>query len=174
MTTHRVEDFARQFPENGLKLLLQQPLNVRDLLRIARYRHTNAIDFDRLQLDPTTYVQRDYRHLESDVVLRAPSRRRKQSLLIYILIEHQSEPDRLMPFRVREYVLAIYRGQLRERGQTHTSLSDFAFHWSSEKYCPGERPVVGSRSGALLTPKGCNFPARGNAPGTRPAPRRQP
>ena len=44
MTTHRIEEFARQFPENGLKLLLQQPLNVRDLLRIARYPHTNAID----------------------------------------------------------------------------------------------------------------------------------
>ena len=54
MTTHRVEDFARQFPQNGLKLLLQQPLNVRDLLRIARYPHINAIDFDRLPLDPTT------------------------------------------------------------------------------------------------------------------------
>src|SRR5438477_9532593 len=114
MTTHRPEDFARQFPENGLKLLLQQPLNVRDLLRIARYRFTDRIDFDRLQPGPTTYVQRDHRHVESDVVLRGPLRRGTQTLLIYILIEHQSEPDRLMPFRVREYVLAIYRGQLRE------------------------------------------------------------
>ena len=33
MTLHSLEDFARQFPENGLKLLFQQPLNVRDLFR---------------------------------------------------------------------------------------------------------------------------------------------
>ena len=56
---HRPEDFARQFPEKGLKLLLQWPLNVRDALRIARYKQANAIDYDRLQVDPTTYVQRD-------------------------------------------------------------------------------------------------------------------
>jgi hypothetical protein len=32
-----------------------------------------------------------------------------------------------MSFRVLEYVLAIYRGQLREWGQQHTSLHDFVF-----------------------------------------------
>src|SRR5437867_582340 len=112
MTTHSIEDFARQFPENGMKLLLQQPLNVRDLFRIARYQLIDRIDFDRLQLDPTTYVQRDYRHVESDVVLRGPLRGGKQTLLIYILIEHQSEPDRLMPFRALEYTVSIYRSQL--------------------------------------------------------------
>jgi len=125
--THRPEDFVRQFPENGLKLLLQGPLHVRDALRIARYPQVNAIDYDRLEVDPTTYVQRDYRHLESDVVLRGPLRRRKRGLLIYILIEHQSEPDRLMPFRVLEYVVAIYRGQLREWGHQHKSFHDFVF-----------------------------------------------
>jgi hypothetical protein len=127
MIIHSIEDFARQFPENGMKLLLQGPLNVRDLLRIACYRFTDHIDFDRLQLDPTTYVQRDYRHLESDVVLCGPLRRGKQTVLIYILIEHQSEPDRLMPFRVLEYVVSIYRGQLRDWSQTHASLVDFVF-----------------------------------------------
>ena len=125
--THRPEDFARQFPENGLKLLLQQPLNVRDALRIARCKQADAIDYDRLQVDPTTYVQRDYRHLESDLVLRGPLRRRKQGVLIYVLIEHQSEPDRLMAFRVLEYVTAIYRGQLRDWGQQHASFHDFSF-----------------------------------------------
>jgi hypothetical protein len=54
VTAHRPEDFARQFPENGLKLLLQQPLNVRDLLHIAHYAHADAIDYDRLQHDPTS------------------------------------------------------------------------------------------------------------------------
>ena len=128
MTAHGPEDFVRQFPENGMKLLLgQQPLNVQDLLHLGRCKLADTIDYAQLQLDPTSYVQRDYRHLESDVVLRGPLRRRKLGLLIYILIEHQSEPDRLMPFRVLEYVVAIYRGQLREWGQQHTSLKDFVF-----------------------------------------------
>lgn len=108
------EDFVRRFPENGLKRLLgQQPLNVRDLLHIARCDLADAIAYDRLRLDPTTYVQRDYHHVESDLVLRGPLRRPRQQVLIYILLEHQSEPDRLMSFRLLEYVLAIYRGQVR-------------------------------------------------------------
>ena len=63
MTVHRPEDFVRQFGENGLKLLLQGPLNVRDALSHRPLQQVEAIDYDRLQVDPTTYVQRDYRHL---------------------------------------------------------------------------------------------------------------
>ena len=37
MTTHRPEEFARKFPENGMKLLLQDALNVRDHLRTLSY-----------------------------------------------------------------------------------------------------------------------------------------
>jgi hypothetical protein len=31
----RVRDFARRFPENGMKLLLEDPRNVQDLLRLT-------------------------------------------------------------------------------------------------------------------------------------------
>ena len=60
-------------------------------------------------LDPTTYVQRDYRHLESDLVLQVPVKTggKPRRILLYILIEHQSEPDRFMPLRVLEYVALI-------------------------------------------------------------------
>jgi len=33
MTTPRIEDFGHQFPDNGLKLLQQGPLNLRDLFQ---------------------------------------------------------------------------------------------------------------------------------------------
>src|SRR4029077_15913988 len=112
---------------NGMKLLLQRPDNVRDLLRIRRFKHVDLIDFDRLQLAPTTYVQRDYRHVESDLVLRGPLLRGRGSVLIYILLELQSELDRLMPFRVLDYLMAILRGQLREWGQTNPTVTDFFF-----------------------------------------------
>lgn len=134
MSDKRVEEFVRHFPENGMKLLLQHPLNVRDLLRIAGSDLVDRIDFDSLQLDATTYVQRDYRHVESDVVLRGTMkgedsrRKRRPALLIYILIEHQTDPDPLMAFRVLEYVVQIYRGQLREWGQRHATLTGFRFH----------------------------------------------
>jgi hypothetical protein len=86
------------------------------------------IDLRRVKLIQTTFVERDYRHVESDVVLLAPLRRRKgertaRVLMIYILIEHQSEPDRLMPLRSVDYVVQIYKYQVREWSKTHRSLA---------------------------------------------------
>ncbi len=127
MTAPRPEDYARQFPENGMKLLLQEPLNLHDLLTVARCEYTDDIDYARVQPDPTTYVQRDYRHLESDLVLRCGVRQRRRrtltALWLYILLEHQTEPDRFMPLRLLEYVMAIYRAQAREWLQTHETLT---------------------------------------------------
>src|SRR5262245_38370115 len=101
-----------------MKLLLQEPANVHDLLRLTGSDLVDQIDFCHLTPDPTTFVQRDYHHLESDVVLRAPLKTGKgRSLLIWILIEHQTDPDPLIPFRVLEYVVQIYRTQLRNWGR---------------------------------------------------------
>ena len=115
----RLEEIVRQFPENGVKLLLERPANVRDLLRITGARIVEQIDFSALKPVKTHFVGRDYRHAESDVVLRAPFGRQAtgrphRSILVYILIEHQSEPDRAMPLRLLEYVTAIYKLQQRE------------------------------------------------------------
>jgi hypothetical protein len=127
VSTRRPEDFARQFPENGMKLLLQRAENLRDLLHIVRLSLVDRLDFARLETDPTTYVQRDYRHLESDLVLRVPLKGRKRSLLVYILLEHQSEPDVFMVFRVLDYVVSILRSQVRAWLQDHPTLHDFRF-----------------------------------------------
>jgi hypothetical protein len=72
-----------------------------------------------VELVRTTFVERDYRHVESDIVLVAPMRRRKgertaRRVLIYILVEHQSEPDRLMPLRSLDYLVQIFKYQVRE------------------------------------------------------------
>src|SRR5262245_47056475 len=122
----RVAQIVRQFPENGMKLLLENSRNVRDLLVLAGADVVALIDFGRLTRVPTTFVQRDYRHVESDVVFRAPLRRgprARRTITIFILIEHQTEPDPLMPFRVLEYVVQIFRAQVRDWSQSHPSIA---------------------------------------------------
>src|SRR5689334_1213287 len=114
MPLPRIEQIARQFKANGMKLLLENPSNVQDLLTMVAADWARQIDFHRLQLVQTTFVQRDYRHVESDLVLMAPLRPTKghpaaKKLVIYILIEHQSEPDRLMPLRILDYMLQIFK-----------------------------------------------------------------
>ena len=88
----------------------------------------NQIDFKRMIRLRTSFLLRDYRHVEADVVLRAPLRRQskdqqRRSLTIYILIEHQSERDPMMPFRVLEYVVQIYKAQTREWRKRHSSFA---------------------------------------------------
>jgi len=128
----RIERLVRHFPENGLKMLLENPGNVKDVLHLLAFRLIDRIDFTRMKAEPTRFVHRDYRHLESDVVLRAPladvpGQAPRRQVIIYILIEHQSEPDPLMAFRVLEYVVLIYRRQVQEWQRQHGSLKGFRF-----------------------------------------------
>jgi predicted transposase YdaD len=126
MTLSRIEQFVRNFTENAMKLLLEHSANVHDLLALGRAEVLDLIDFARMKPAGKSFVARDYRHIEADVVLTAPLRRKGrssgESVLIYILIEHQSEPDELMAFRVLEYVVQIYRTQIRTWSKGRTSL----------------------------------------------------
>jgi hypothetical protein len=40
-----LKKLVRNFPENGPKLLLENPANVRDLLLLLHEKHVDAIDF---------------------------------------------------------------------------------------------------------------------------------
>ena len=107
-----------------MKMMLEHPANVRDVLRLADVPWFEEIRFDRLEHIKTTFIRRNYRHLQSDIVLTAPlsgSGRPERTLLIYILIEHQSEPDRLMPLRVADSQIQIFRYQVRQWLKTHAS-----------------------------------------------------
>jgi predicted transposase YdaD len=127
MSTARIQEIVRQFPENGMKLLLHNPQNARDLLALAGTDLLGQMDFARLAVDPTSYVASDFRHVESDLVLTVPLRtgrgRKGKTLTLYILIEHQSEPDRLMALRVLDYMTQIWKAQARAWGQRHGSLA---------------------------------------------------
>jgi hypothetical protein len=123
---NRIPELVRQFKENGMKMMLEHSGNVRDLLGLLRVPWFDEIDFSRIEHIKTTFIRRDYRHLESDVVLTAPLAgpgRSRKNLLIYILIEHQSEPDRLMPLRLADSQLQIFRYQVRKWSRTHRSLA---------------------------------------------------
>lgn len=128
MSDARIRELVHRFSENGMKLMLENPKNAKDLLLLTGARVTDLIDWDRLTLVRTTFVGRDYRHVESDVILLAPLRQRKnarstKAIMIYILIEHQSEPDRLMPLRLLEYVVQIFKAQVRQWSRRHRSFA---------------------------------------------------
>jgi Putative transposase, YhgA-like len=120
MNRARILEIVRQFPENGLKLLLHHPANTRDLLSLTGTAFVPEMAFERMTVDPTTYITSDYRHVASDLVLRVPLRGRpRRRVIVYLLIEHQSEPDPLMLLRVMDYLAQIWKGQVRAWRQRH-------------------------------------------------------
>ena len=110
-----------------MKHLLQDPGNVHDLLVLCDLPFLLRLDSGRMTVDPTTYASADFRHVSSDLVRQIPFRstkgRGKRWLTLTILIEHQSQPDRLMTLRALDYVVQIYKSQVRPWGEEHGSLA---------------------------------------------------
>jgi len=85
MTDIRV---AREFFEYHLPLLIKQYL-----------------EWDSLALCPNSYIDKSLKLSASDILYRATIA--GQDAYIYLLVEHQSSPDELMPLRIWKYVLNI-------------------------------------------------------------------
>jgi hypothetical protein len=125
----RIREIVRQFPENGLKQVLTNPGNTRDLLGLAGAPMLPRIDLATMKVDPTTYATAEYRHVSSDLVLSAPLRParkggRRKRMLLTILIELQMQPDRVMLLRVLEYLVQIWKNQVKQHGQKYGSLAN--------------------------------------------------
>jgi predicted transposase YdaD len=121
---------VRKFANNSYRFLFRHKDNVADLLRWREPAIAEAIVFEKLTVLPDTFVAADFAALESDVLLRVPFRwtgDRDGTIELFILIEHQSEPDSLMIFRVIRYVVLVYERQATEWLKTHHDLRGFEF-----------------------------------------------
>src|ERR1700676_2967214 len=120
-----LKKLIRNFPENGPKLLLENAANVRELLVLLHEAQVHAIDFTALTVERSHFVQPDYAHVALDLLLKAPFRVTgggpPRTILIYLLIEHQSKPQRFVMLRLAEYLLEAYKMQKRAWDDKHTS-----------------------------------------------------
>src|SRR5262249_58967267 len=88
-----------------------------------------GIDFSRLAVQPDTFISPGFTELESDVLLRAPWRSASEAgeIQVFILIEHQSEPDEHAVFRAGRYVIQVYDKQEKQWLQTHSNTRGLRF-----------------------------------------------
>ncbi len=98
MARSPLRKLVRNLPENGPKLLLENGANVRDMLVLLHEPQADAIDFSALTVERTHFVKPDYAHVAVDLLLKAPLRvdgvAKPRTIFIYLLIEHQSKPER--------------------------------------------------------------------------------
>jgi predicted transposase YdaD len=77
----------------------------------------DQLDLDALTLSPSSFVDPEMSASHVDLLFRAPRRGRPEAapVYLYFLVEHQSQPDRWMPWRMLTYVQRIWEAVLREQ-----------------------------------------------------------
>jgi predicted transposase YdaD len=122
---------VRNFAENSVKFLLLNRDNAREGLTLMAPEHAPLIDFGRMEVLRTTFVAPDFRHLETDLLLKAPMAgkhgRGRRAIYVYQLIEHQSAPDELAEYRAMRYQLQVFDLQQREWQEKHGTLRGIQF-----------------------------------------------
>ena len=93
----------------------------------------NIVDLDKLQLDHTSYVSEDLREQISDLLFKTAFN--GSSGYIYILVEHQSKPEKFMPFRMLKYMMAIMDDHLKfEQNNTLPIIYPMIFYSGAKPY----------------------------------------
>ncbi len=64
-------------------------------------------DFQTLTIEDGSYIDNDLRKRMSDIVYKMDLLDKTNCAYIYLMVEHQSSDDRLMPIRILRYQLEI-------------------------------------------------------------------
>jgi predicted transposase/invertase (TIGR01784 family) len=75
-------------------------------------------DLSSLCIDSGSYIDDDLRKRFSDVVYRLDLLDKTSCVYFYVLLEHQSTPERLMPVRILRYTLEIINKHIRDYGES--------------------------------------------------------
>ena len=121
-----------QFHDRSAKWLLENTENLKGLLEIIASDLVEHLDFSRVEIQNTTFIPDDLRQQASDLVYLLPFRdedktKTAKTVLIYILVEHQSTVDPLMGLRLLSYMCHIWNTQRRAYMQSEVPLSDWRF-----------------------------------------------
>ena len=72
------------------------------------------LDFSSIITCPNTFVDEDLKLLQSDILFKATIS--GEEAYLYVLAEHQSQPDKLMPFRLVQYMTKIWDFHIKQTG----------------------------------------------------------
>ena len=103
----------REFNDRGLIWILESTTNLRDLLRILSVEIADSLDFDKAVRHNRSFIPEDLYKKEADMLYKVPFLEGGGHVIIYLLIEHQSAPDRIMGLRFFGYMAEIWGEQLR-------------------------------------------------------------
>jgi predicted transposase/invertase (TIGR01784 family) len=72
------------------------------------------IDFNQISCEKNTFIDPAFKATEADVLYKAKLINSDEFAYLYLLCEHQSEIDELMPFRLMVYMVRILEMHLKQ------------------------------------------------------------
>jgi hypothetical protein len=132
------------FPDRAIRYLLETPANLRELLLEAVPAIAPFLDCDRIERQDRSFLMEDWRNREADLLFRIPFRSPagETSVLVCILLEHQSAPDPRMPLRVLIYAVLYWEREWKAREDRHepgvplrlTPILPIVFHTGAQPW----------------------------------------
>ncbi len=101
----------REFADRGTIWLLGSPANLRSLVAMAARDVADCLEFDRAQRVNRSFVPANLHKQEADLLYRVPFRSGGSEVWVYVLVEHQSRPDRQMGLRLLSYMIQVWDTQ---------------------------------------------------------------
>lgn len=124
-------EVIREFNDRSTLWLLEDPQHVRDLLRLLEPEIAERLDFSRAERVNRSFVPADLRKQESDVIFCVPLAGGGESppeILVYVLLEHQSQRDPLMALRLYRYMGQLWDLQCRQWEDAGTPAAERRLH----------------------------------------------
>ena len=106
----------RDLTDRVIRQTLQRPAHLRSFLREAVPDLADGFDCDRAELVDRMFPIKDWRRREADLPFEIPYRTGAEELLalVFVLIEHQSDTDPLLPLRMLFYAVSYWERQWTE------------------------------------------------------------
>jgi predicted transposase/invertase (TIGR01784 family) len=92
-----------------------------------------SLNLEKLKLCPKSFIDKDLQFSESDILYKTQIG--NKTAFLYLLAEHQSSPDKLMPFRVIKYMAGIWTDYLKQNKEKKLPLIyPLVFYHGKEPY----------------------------------------
>src|SRR5579859_4342907 len=91
----------RDFVDRLIRTLLSRAANLADFIHSARPRLATGFDFTQVRPAGREFITEDWRAREADLLFEIPYRwgEDQAEVLVWLLLEHQSDTDTLAPLR---------------------------------------------------------------------------
>ncbi len=104
----RKNDEIKDFYDRSYKKLFSHKGFVKHLLQgFVRLKWVERVDFDKITLEPVSFIDRLFKKKEADIIWKLPLKQGSE-VYLYLLLEFQSAVDKTMALRFASYILNFY------------------------------------------------------------------